>query len=127
MNDHLKDRILRRIEALPDERGYQLLDYVEFLESKYAERGVPDNLFTQFTAKVEDTMRAGKVPVNAIAGTVGFFDSASKVMRGVAAAAQAAVKEAAKSAEELAVSPSTTAPGAEPPVPPESGADGATG
>lgn len=127
MNDHLKDRILRRIEALPDERGYQLLDYVEFLESKYAERGAPDNLFTQFTAKVEDTMRAGKVPLNAIAGTVGFFDGASKVMRGMAAAAQAAVKEASQSAEELAASPAVPAPSPEAIVPPGRAADGATG
>lgn len=127
MNDHLKERIMRRIEALPDERGYQVLDFVEFLESKYAERGAPDNLFTQFTAKVEDTMRAGKVPVNAIAGTVGFFDGASKVMRGVAAAAQAAVQEAAKSAEELGTRSATGPANRDAPAPTEPPSDGATG
>ncbi len=116
MNEHLKDRILRRLEALPDERGYQVLDYVEFLESKYAERGAPDNIFTKFTEKVEDTMRAGRLPVDAITGTVGFFDGASKVMRGMAAAAQAAVSEATRSAEELAAKAS--APASEPPPPP---------
>ena len=120
MNEHLKDRILRRLEALPDDRGYQILDYVEFLESKYAERTTPDNFFTKITEKVEDTMRAGKLPVDAIAGTVGFFDGESKVMRGMAAAAQAAVDEASKSAQELASRPATTpsepaAPLAEPP------------
>lgn len=120
MNEHLKDRILRRLEALPDDRGYQILDYVEFLESKYAERTTPDNIFTKITEKVEDTMRAGKLPVDAIAGTVGFFDGASKVMRGMAAAAQAAVDEASKTAQGLATKPpaappTPAAPGAEPP------------
>ena len=41
MNEHLRDRILRKLETLSDERGYQVLDYVEFLESRYAERQSP--------------------------------------------------------------------------------------
>ena len=28
MNEHLRDRILRKLETLSDERGYQVLDYV---------------------------------------------------------------------------------------------------
>lgn len=99
MQEHIKERILRRLEALPDERAYQVLDYIEFLESKYAERSTPDNIFTRLTDTVENTMRAGKVPVDAIAGTVTFFDGASKVMRGLASAAQSVVDEAAKVAK----------------------------
>lgn len=96
MQANLKDRILRHLETLPDERGYQVLDYIEFLESKYAERSAPDNVFTRLTETVENTMRAGKMPLDAIAGTVTFFDGASKVMRGLASAAQSVVDEAAK-------------------------------
>lgn len=99
MQDHLKDRILRHLEALDDERGYRVLDYIEFLESKYAGRSAPDNIFTRITEKVEDTMRAGKLPVDAISGTVTFFDGASKVMRGLASAAQSVVDEAARVAK----------------------------
>ena len=29
---------MRKLETLSDERGYQVLDFVEYLESKYAER-----------------------------------------------------------------------------------------
>ena len=66
MNDHLRERILRRLEALNDERGYQVLDYVEFLESKFAERQNPQsNTFTRFTEAVEDRLRAGKVSASA--------------------------------------------------------------
>ena len=38
MNDLLKQRIGRLLDSLGDERGYQILDYIEFLDSKYAER-----------------------------------------------------------------------------------------
>lgn len=99
MNDNLKQRIIRRLETLSDQRGYQILDYVEFLESKYAERVAPTNVFARVTETVEDVLRAGKVPVKAISGTMGVMDSASKVMRGVAAAAQAVVDEAMQAVE----------------------------
>jgi len=68
MNEHLRDRILRKLETLSDERGYQVLDYVEFLESRYAERPSPNaSVFTRFTEAIEDKLRAGKVSASAIA------------------------------------------------------------
>ena len=36
MHDALRQRLIRKIESLPDEQVYQILDYIEFLESKYA-------------------------------------------------------------------------------------------
>jgi hypothetical protein len=81
MNEHLRDRILRRFETLSDERGYQVLDYVEFLESRYAERAAPNaNTFTRFTEAIEDKLRAGKVSASAIAETVGFMNRAANVL-----------------------------------------------
>jgi hypothetical protein len=99
MNDLLMQRILRRLEALSDERGYQVLDYVEFLESKFAERANPTGMFAKFTERVEDTMRAGKLPIQAISGTIGAMDSAAKVMKGFAAAGKSVVEEAVRAAE----------------------------
>ena len=124
MNEHLKDRLLRKLETLSDERGYQVLDFVEFLESKYAERSSPTNIFARITEKVEDTMRAGKVPINAISGTVGVFDSASKVMKGLASAAGAVVDEASKTARDLTTPKPVPPP---PPAPPSPPSDGPTG
>lgn len=121
MNDQLKDRLLRRLETLSDERGYQVLDFVEFLESKYAERAAPNNAFSKFTDAVQDTMRAGKLPLDAISGTVGLFDGASKVMKGVASAAQAVVAEASKTAQSMAT-PKPEAPPAAAPEPPPAAA-----
>ena len=115
MDDLLKQRITRLLETLDDEKAYQLLDYAEFLTSKYAERAQPGGILARITQTVENTMRAGKLPVQAITGTVGLMDSAAKVMKGLAAAGQAVVDEAVKAAEdaskrELPPEPETPAP-----------------
>ena len=81
MNEHLRERILRKIETLSDDRGYQVLDYVEFLESRYAERQSPSSsTFTRFTEAIEDKLRAGKVSASAIAETMGFMNRAAGVL-----------------------------------------------
>jgi hypothetical protein len=102
MNDLLKQRIARLLDALSDERGYEILDYIEFLDSKYAERARPGGILAKITETVEDTMRAGKLPIQAISGTMGIMDSAAKVMKGLAAAGQAVVEEAMRAAEDEA-------------------------
>lgn len=119
MNDLLKQRILRALETLSDERAYQVLDYVEFLESKYAERQRPTGILARLTETVEDTMRAGKLPVKAISGTMGIMDSAAKVMKGLAAAGQSVVDEAVKVVDTPSRPPAV--PPAPPPRPPIEG------
>ena len=103
MNDLLKQRITRLLETLDDQKAYQVLDFAEFLTSKYAARAEPSGLFARITSTVENTMRAGKLPVQAIAGTMSLMDSAAKVMKGLAAAGQAVVEEAVKAAEDSEV------------------------
>jgi hypothetical protein len=110
MNDLLKQRILRALDTLPDERAYQVLDFVEFLESRYAERQRPTGILAKITETVEDTMRAGKLPIQAISGTMGLMDSATKVMKGLAAAGQAVVDEAINVAQSPPSRPATPAP-----------------
>ena len=94
MNPTLRDRILRRLEALSDERGYQVLDYVEFLESKYAERqSPPANVFQRFAETVEDRLRAGRVSTAAIAETMTLMNRAVGVLNGVAAAGKSVASD----------------------------------
>src|SRR5687767_1253810 len=96
MNEHLRERVLRKLETLSDERGYQVLDYVEFLESKYAERQTqPANIFTRFSEAVEDRLRAGKVSASAIAETMGLMNRAMNVLNGVATGVAAASRSVA--------------------------------
>ena len=94
MNDHLRERINRKLDALSDERGYQVLDYVEFLESKYAERQTPQgNAFTRFTEAVEDRLRAGKVSAAAISETMGLLNRAANVLSGAVAAGKSVAND----------------------------------
>jgi len=116
MNPSLKDRIARRLEDLPDDRGYQVLDYVEFLESKYAERQAPPpNVFTRFTEGVEDTLRAGRVSTTAIAQTMDLMNKAMGVLSGVTAAGRSVANDIVTTASQI-----TTNPLAKPPPPPPS-------
>ena len=116
MNEHLRQRILRKLESLPDDRGYQILDYVEFLETKYAERAAPTaNPFTKFTDAVEDRLRAGRVSASAIAETVGLMNRAATVLTGAMQATKsmanelASVPEAMRQAASAATTSTTTA------------------
>lgn len=87
MHEILKDRILRRLEALPEDRLYQVLDHIEFLESKYAKRQAPPpNVLQRFAEGIEDTLRAGNVSASTVAEAMGFMSKAMGVLSGVAAA-----------------------------------------
>jgi hypothetical protein len=96
MNEILRDRLVRKLDALSDEKAYQVLDYVEFLESKYAERPAGAPPFQRVAETLEDTLRAGRVPVNIIRGTMDAVGKAGKLLEKVAAAGRAAVEEASK-------------------------------
>lgn len=87
MHDILRDRIMRRLEALPEDRLYQVLDYIEFVESKYASRQAPPpNVLQRFAEGVEDTLRAGNLSASTVAEAMGFMSKAMNVLSGVAAA-----------------------------------------
>ncbi|HEU4569885.1 MAG TPA: hypothetical protein VFS07_04880 [Gemmatimonadales bacterium] len=111
MHEQLRDRILRKLESLNDERAYQVLDYLEFLESKYAQRSAPTNIFAKLKEKAEDTLRAGKFSAETIGSTLGAMDSAQKIVKGIVAAGGAVVEEAAKAA---GVGPKSGTPPASP-------------
>ena len=92
MDELLKERILRRLENLPNDKAYQVLDYMEFLESKFGSRSGPSTL-EKIADRVEDTLRAGRVSVSAIKGTREVFDAAGRVMQGLADAGKTVVDE----------------------------------
>ena len=122
MNEHLRERILRKVEALSDERGYQVLDYVEFLESKFAERQTPQgNAFTRFTEAVEDRLRAGKVSAAAIAETMGLLNRAANVLNGAVAAGRSVATDLVTAAQNATPrGPSGTTPASTSTSPPGS-------
>ncbi|HUF28207.1 MAG TPA: DUF2281 domain-containing protein [Gemmatimonadaceae bacterium] len=94
MNEYLRDRILRKLETLSEERLYQVLDFAEFLESKYAERPEESpGIFTRFAEAVEDRLRAGQVSATTIAETMGLMNRAMGVLGGVAAAGKSVAND----------------------------------
>lgn len=136
----LRDRIMRKLETLPNDRLYQVLDYVEFLESRYAERQPSAaSVFQRFTEGLEDTMRAGRLSADTIAQTMSIMNRAMGVLSGVAAAGKsvasdvvgAAIPEArtrsgprppaARGPTTREGTPPPPPPPSEPPVPPIDG------
>jgi hypothetical protein len=99
VNELLRERILRNLDTLSDERLYQVLDYVEFLSSKYAERQTPaPNLLQRFAEGVEDRLRAGRVSTAAIADAMNLMNRAMGVLNGVAAAGKSVATDIAEAA-----------------------------
>lgn len=134
MNVYLRDKLLQKLDSLSDERGYQVLDYVDFLESKYAERATTAasaNPLTRFADAVEEKLRAGKVSATAVAETMGLMNRAMGVLSGAAAAGKSVANDL-MSATSRVVDAATTAAGT--PASPRardssasSGTSGATG
>jgi hypothetical protein len=94
MNEHLRERIIRKLDTLADERGYQILDYVEFLESRYAERQqASSTAFTRFTEAVEDRLRAGKVSASTIGEAMNLMNRAANVLNGALAAGRSVAND----------------------------------
>jgi hypothetical protein len=120
MNPNLRDRIVRTLDVLSDERGYQLLDYIEFLESKYAERTAQSpNALQRFAEGVEDTLRAGRVSASTISETMGLMNNAMGVLSGVAAAGKSVASDVVDAASRNVARVTTERPtAAAPPAPP---------
>src|SRR6185503_5842173 len=118
MNQFLRDRILRKLDTLSDERAYQVLDYVEFLESKYAERQNPAaNVFQRFAETVEDKLRAGRVSAATISETMSLMNKAMGVLSGVAAAGKSVANDIVGAASSLTTTTPTVGDGTSPAPP----------
>jgi hypothetical protein len=127
VNPYVRDRIHRKLETLSDERLYQVLDYVEFLEARYAEKPVtPVNVLQRFAEGVEDKLRAGGVAVSTISETMGLLNRAVGVLNGVAQTTMTVagdVVTAARTAVDQVGAPppapgTSSAPASAPPVAP---------
>jgi hypothetical protein len=87
MHDVLRQRLLRKIESLPDEQIYQILDYIEFLESKYAAAGtVEASGLQRFAEGLEDKLRKKAVSPSTIREAFQLISAADRVLSGVSSA-----------------------------------------
>jgi hypothetical protein len=133
MSEHIRDRIGRRLDALPEERLYQVLDYVEFLESRYAARAANDTLLQRLADGVEDTLRTGGIAAGTVAEAMGFLNRAVGVLNDVASKGAAVASDVVNAATRPSTPAVTTevpgqatvTPTAPPSPPPSSPAPGA--
>lgn len=84
MEDVTRKRIQRMLDQLPDEQLYQVLDYIEFLELKYArDTSRKPDAFQQFAERLEDQMRVRSLAPKAMKGTMKVMSTAGKMLDGV--------------------------------------------
>ena len=119
MNDILRERLIRKLDTLPEEKIYQILDYIDFLESKYAPKpSTAPNPLKRFAESVEDTLRAGKMSANMIGGTMSVMNKAVGVLTDVANAGKSVATEIAGVASSVTSPKQPTQAGSAAPVAP---------
>ncbi len=114
MHDVLRQRLMRHIEALPEEQLYQALDYVEFLSAKYAREAARNPSAVQrFGELLEDKMRGQGLAIGTIRGTLGAVGTANRLFSGIAEAGRTVMREVEQGVKTVA---DTVVPGTPPPA-----------
>jgi hypothetical protein len=93
MNDNLKAKIAGKLDNMTDEMGRQLLDYVEFLESKYNRSRRAPSTVQRITENIEDRLGSVRLADVAAKGGAQVMDAAGKLMEGLAAASRVVAEE----------------------------------
>lgn len=144
MHDVLRQRLLRKIESLPEEQIYQVLDYIEFLESKYArDLQAEASGLQRFAERMEDQLRRRAVSPVTLREAFQLISAADRVLSGVSSAGRQIFSELNEGFEGPEAPPSGAveggarigesdtlggeegpAPGSGSEGPPEEGADG---
>ena len=93
MHETLRDRILRHLDTLPDVQQYQVLDYIEFLSSKYNRDVRRAGGVQRFGEILEDRMRMQGVALSTIRGAMGVVGTAGRMVSGLTEAGRTVLKE----------------------------------
>lgn len=100
MHDVLRQRLLRKIESLPDEQIYQVLDFIEFLESKYSQAApVEASGLRKFAENLEDKLRRKAVSPSTIREAFQLISAADRVLSGVSSAGKQILSELGEALE----------------------------
>lgn len=94
MHDVLRQRLIRKIESLPEDQVYQVLDYIEFLESKYAAELTKEASGLQrFAEGVEDKLRKKAMSPATLREAFQIISAADKVLSRVSNAGKQLMDE----------------------------------
>lgn len=94
MHDILRRRLMRKLESLPEQQIYQVLDYIEFLEAKYgAEAAEETKGLQRFAERLEDQLRRRTVSPANIREAFQLISAADRVLSNVSSAGKQILAE----------------------------------
>ena len=94
MHDALRQRLMRKIESLPEEQVYQILDYIEFLEGKYAtDMAQEASGLQKFAESMEDKLRKRAMSPATIREAFQLISAADRVLSNVSSAGKQLLEE----------------------------------
>ena len=98
MHDVLRQRLMRKIESLPEQQIYQVLDYIEFLESKYTSDITQEvSTLQRFAESVEDKLRKKAMSPATLREAFQVISTADRVLSNVSSAGRQLIEELAPS------------------------------
>ena len=101
MHDILRQRLMRKIESLPEEQVYQILDYIEFLENKYGTDAAEETSGLQrFAEAMEDKLRKNAMSPSTLREAFQLISAADRVLSNVSSAGRKLMDELTPLAEE---------------------------
>ncbi len=104
MHDILRQRLIRKIESLPEDQVYQILDYIEFLESKYGTDVSEETSGLQrFAEAMEDKLRKKSMSPAMLREAFQLLSAADRVLSNVSSAGKKLMEDIASGREELPV------------------------
>ncbi len=94
MHDILRERLMRKIESLPEEQVYQMLDYIEFLEAKYGSDADEETSgLRRFAEAMEDKLRKRSVSPAKLREAFQLLSAADRVLSNVSSAGRKLMEE----------------------------------
>lgn len=80
-NEILKKQVWRKLSSLPEEKQYEVLDFIDFLTSEYADRSAPrPDAFQSFAESVQRGLRRTRASANTMKGTMKVLGAADRVL-----------------------------------------------
>ena len=129
MHDALRQRLMRKIESLPEAQIYQVLDYIEFLEAKYSPaEPVEASGLQKFAESLEDKLRKKAVSPTTIREAFQLISAADRVLSGVSSAGKQILSDLGEAIDGPVEGGGESAPGTKaPPVRTDSSDEGEGG
>ena len=104
MHDILRERLMRKIESLPEKQVYQTLDYIEFLESKHGTDATEETSgLRRFAEAMEDKLRKRSMSPAKLREAFQLISAADRVLSNVSSAGRKLMEELTPGPDEVTV------------------------